>query len=285
MTASSEFVFGVRARKEGRQSLVVLDKSFLQAVGFAQLQHYVRNGWLFAAPDVFFYEHLRKWDEWRLANLRKLKTIERRVVLLPGIGEMFQAESRYLKPATQIIRMEKKRLVLNERFNSHGPFFELDSETKRISDRRTKEIEERLDTIVEVWRDFNRLPSLKEANDGEIPQRVKELSIQVREDIEDIRGFYRNHRIQAYPAAELIDIEWAFFRWHQVQLLGGLDFYESYGVATPFKRDKIFNDLLDLDYLVAAILVGGLASNDKRMVRRFKLLRPDGLVLKNILSL
>lgn len=91
-------------------------------MGLAQLQYYVQNGWLFAVPEIFFYEHLRKWDEWRLANLGKLKTIESRVVLLPGVGEMFQAESRYLKPGTQVIRVEKKRLVMSERFSSRGPF-------------------------------------------------------------------------------------------------------------------------------------------------------------------
>jgi len=128
------------------------------------------------------------------------------------------------------------------------------TETKRISDERTKEFEERLDTIVEVWRDFNRLPALKDATD-EVPKSVKELRIKVRDDVEDIRGFYRNHRIEIYPPAETIDVEWAFFRWHQVQLLGGLDFYESYGVATPFKRDKIFNELLDPDYLLPAVLI------------------------------
>jgi hypothetical protein len=280
MMARSELVFGIDAKREGIQTLVVLDKSFLQSVGLAQLQFYVQNGWLFAVPDIFFYEHLRKWDEWRLANLRKLKTIESRVVLLPGIGEMFRAESRFLKPATQVIRMERKRLVLNERFSSRGSFFELDNETKRISDGRTKEFEEKLDAIVELWRDFRRLPALKEAKDSEIPERVRELAIQVRDDIDDIRGFYRNHRLDTYPPAEIIDVEWAFFRWHQVQLLGGLDFYDSYGIATPFKRGKIFNELLDLDYLLPALLIGGLASNDKRMVRRFKFLRLDGVLLK-----
>jgi hypothetical protein len=205
------------------------------------------------------------------ANLRKLRAIESRVVLLPGVGEMFRAESRDLKPAIQVIKMEKKRLVLNERFNSRGSFFELDGETKRISDERTKEFfEERLDTIVEVWRDFNRLSPLKDAKDREVPDRVREMSIEVRDDIDDIREFYRNHRIDIYPPAEIIDVEWTLFRWHQVMLLGGLDFYESYGVATPFKREKIFNELIDLEYLLLAILVGGLASNDKRMVKRFK---------------
>jgi hypothetical protein len=262
------------------QVLVVLDKSFLQSVGLVQLQYYVTNGWLFAVPEIFFYEHLRKWDAWRLANLRKLKAIESRVVLLPGVGEMFRAESRHLKPATQVIRMEKKRLVLNERLNSRGSFFELDGETKRISDERTKELENRLDTIVEVWRDFNQLAPLKDAKDSEVPDRVREMSIDVRDDVDDIRGFYRNHRIDIYPPAEMVNIEWTFFRWHQVMLLGGLDFYESYGAATPFKREKIFNELIDLEYLLLAILVGGLASNDKRMVKRFKFLCRDGLVLQ-----
>jgi hypothetical protein len=280
MAASPELVFGIEAKKRGMQALVVLDKSFLQSVGLAQLQYYVNNGWLFAVPEIFFYEHLRKWDEWRLANLRKLKAIESRVVLLPGVGEMFRAESRDLKPAKQVIRMDTKRLVLNERFNSRGAFFQLDGETKRISDQRTREFEERLDTIVEVWRDFSRLPPLKDIKDSEIPERVREMSIDVRDDIDDIRGFYRNHRIDVYPPPEVIDVDWAFFRWHQVMLLGGLDFYESYGVATPFKREKIFNELIDLEYLILAILVGGLASNDKRMVKRFKFMCRDGLVLR-----
>src|SRR6516165_12256063 len=103
MAASSKLVFGIEAQKRGMQVLVVLDKSFLQSVGLVQLQYYVTNGWLFAVPEIFFYEHLRKWDAWRLANLRKLKAIESRVVLLPGVGEMFRAESRHLKPATQVI--------------------------------------------------------------------------------------------------------------------------------------------------------------------------------------
>jgi len=42
----------------------------------------------------------------------------------------------------------------------------------------------------------------------------------------------------------------------------------------------MIHELLDLDYLVPALLVWGLASCEKRMVERFRLLRPDGVVLK-----
>jgi len=74
------------------------------------LQYYVQQGWVFGIPDVFWYEHFRKWDKFRLANLVKLKTIERKVVLLHGIGEMFQAEANKLKPAAQVLMPRKVTL-------------------------------------------------------------------------------------------------------------------------------------------------------------------------------
>jgi len=40
------------------------------------------------------------------------------------------------------------------------------------------------------------------------------------------------------------------------------------------------HELLDLEYLIVALVVGGLASREKRMIERFKLLRPDGVLLK-----
>ncbi|HXR24308.1 MAG TPA: hypothetical protein VN742_03025, partial [Candidatus Binataceae bacterium] len=76
------------------------------------------------------------------------------------------------------------------------------------------------------------------------------------------------------------DEDWAFFRWIQVQLLGGLDFFASYGLEKIPNREKLLHELLDLDYLLSALLVGGLACRETRFLERFKLLRPDGVVLK-----
>jgi hypothetical protein len=42
----------------------------------------------------------------------------------------------------------------------------------------------------------------------------------------------------------------------------------------------MINELIDLDYLIPAILVGGLACREKRFLERFRLLRSDGVVLK-----
>ncbi len=134
--------------------------------------------------------------------------------------------------------------------------------------------------MIAIWRDFKTLPAFNDAPQTEMSNRVRELSLQIRDDREDIRGFYRNHRVPPWPEPELIDEQWAFFRWIQVQLLAGLDFFASYGVKIQPSLEKLMHELLDLEYLIMALLVGGLASREKRMIERFKLLRPGGILLR-----
>jgi len=271
-------LFNIETTNWPRRSFVVLDKSFIKGVSSAQLQSQVQQGWVFGIADVFWYEHFRKWDPWRLANLVKLKSIEKSLVLLPGIGEMFRAEAQKHRPASQVL--VGKRVTLNPKLREGGRFFELDGQTKEIASGRTMELEERLDDMVAIWRDFKTLPAFNDAGQSEMPNIVRELSLQIRDDRADIRGFYKNHRIPPWPEPELIDEQWAFFRWIQVQLLAGLDFFASYGVKTQPGREKLMHELLDLEYLIVALVVGGLASCEKRMIERFKLFRPDGVLLK-----
>ena len=215
-------LFNIESTNGSRRSFVVLDKSFLQGVSAAQLQYYAQQGWVFGIADVFWYEHFRKWDESRLANLVKLKSIEKNLVQLPGIGEMFRAEAQRHRPASQVL--VGKRVTLNTKLRAGGQFFELDGQTKEIASGRTVELEERLDDMIAIWRDFKALPAFSNATQAEMPNRVRELSLQIRDDREDIRRFYTNHRIPPWPEAKIIDEQWTFFRWIQVQLLAGVDF-------------------------------------------------------------
>jgi hypothetical protein len=260
------------------RSFLVLDKSFLQAMSPAQLRYYVQQGWAFGIADVFWYEHFRKWDSWRLANLIKLKSIEKSLVQLPGPGEMFRAEIQKHRPASQVLA--GKGVSLNPKLRAGSQFLELDGETKETAAGRTAELEIRLDDMVDIWRGFKALPAFRDAVPTEVPARVRELSLQIRDDREDIRGFYTNHRISSWPQAHEIDEQWTFFRWIQVQLLAGLDFFASYGTRMQPSREKLMHELLDLEYLIAALVVGGLASREKRMIERFRLLRPDGVLLR-----
>ncbi len=102
--------FGITISKP--PSCVVIDKSFLDGVSSAQLQFYVQNGWTFAMPEVLMYEHFRKRDDRRIANIFKLHSIEKHVFQLPGIGEMFRMEGKTLKPAITTLRAKTIEFII-----------------------------------------------------------------------------------------------------------------------------------------------------------------------------
>jgi DNA-binding ferritin-like protein len=68
--------------RQGSRSLVVIDKSYLQAVTAQELRFYAKHRLIFAVTEVLQYEHFRKWDPRRFANLVKLKAVEKHLALL-----------------------------------------------------------------------------------------------------------------------------------------------------------------------------------------------------------
>jgi len=258
--------------------LAVLDKSFLDGVKSAHLEYYVQQGWIFALPEILMFELLYKSDPRRIADLFKLHGIERNLVVLPGIGEMLRAEAEHLKLATTVLKAKSVEFIVAK--GPSGEYFELDPNALASTKERTAETKRKVFLLVSAWRDFVRIPALQDAKPNELPIRIQELREQIRDDIEDIRGFYGNHRDPTkQPAPELLDERWASFRYIQVLLLAGLDYFERYGAKTEPKAEKINNEILDLDYLVPALLVGGLASHDKPLLQRFKFLCPKGMIL------
>ena len=86
-------VFSIESPKGPGRSFVLLGKSFLTGCENGAIKCLAQQSWIFGIADVFWYEHSRKSDELRLANLVKIKSIESSLVQLPGIGEMLRAES------------------------------------------------------------------------------------------------------------------------------------------------------------------------------------------------
>jgi hypothetical protein len=269
------FPFGVKTSR----SFAVLDKSFLDGVNSAQLQYYAQRGWTFGLTEALMHEHFRKRDPRRIANLFKLHSIDGSIVLLPGIGEMFRSEAKTLKLACTTMRAERIEFRIQK--GTSGEYFELDGRALRSTEGRSRELKVKLRAIIDVWQlSLREMPELKNASPKELPERIKELSLNIRNDRADMRGFYANHRYADFPPPELLDEEWAFFRWIQVQLLAGLDFISRYGVASKLNEESMLHELLDMDYLICALLVGGLACRETRFVERFRFLRPDGVILR-----
>jgi len=261
----------------GSRSVVVLDKSFLDATGLAQLLYFVEKEWSFAIPEVLMFELLRKEDRQRAADLAKLDKISKHVVALPGIGEMFRAEARRRKPATEVLKAKQVTSIGTP--IAGGKSFELSPAERRATDDRKREVEEKGADLIEVWRALGQMEALKGASSTDLPERLDQLAMEVRDDRPSMRGFYVNHKAPVFPPAKLIDEKWALFRWIQVYLVAGLDFYRSYGLRTRPNAEKVMHEILDLDYIIPALLIGGIATCEKRMKKRFQFLRPDGVAL------
>lgn len=225
----SDSPFGIKTSRFPR-SFAVLDKSFLDAIASPQLQLHAQNGWTFGIPEALMYELMRKRDEWRTKNLLKLCRIQESLVRIPGIGEMFRAEARLLKPAPSVLKAHRVEFTLNR--STSGELFSMTPAEMRATEERTEQLKRTLPDLIGVWRSLGSMPELKDARPDEIPERLADLSRQIRDDREAMRQFYANHRRDTFPSPspELIDEQWAFFRWIQVYLIAGLDFFHSYGL-------------------------------------------------------
>lgn len=271
--------FPFRIKKPTASSrLVVLDKSFLDGINEATLKYLVQNGWVFAIPEVMMYEHLRKEDPRRTANMFKLHAIEKSIVILAGIGEMFRAEAQQLRPATQILCAKRMEFIVE--MSPSGKYFELDERSSSSVRKRTADLRGEMGGLVGAWNDIRGMADVKEASSNDLPEVFGHLAEKVRADREDMRRFYRNHRHAEFPAPEIIDEQWSYFRWIQVMLLAGLDFIKSYGVNVQPGDETLTHEILDLTYLINSLLVGGVASRDATILRRFRFLLPDGVVLR-----
>jgi len=257
-------------------SFVVLDKSFLDALSPAQLQYHAQQGIIFGVTDVLMFELMRKpGDDHRKRSLFKLSEVQG-LVLLPGAGEMFRAESKFRRPAPSVLRA--RRLEITPSSDSNGPFPMTPAET-RATEQRTADLRTKGHKILKVWRDFGSMPLLREASSTELPEKFDALKREILENRDSMRQFYANHTEAPLPAAQLIDERWACFRWIQVYLLAGVEFFGRHGLNSEPNQEKMLNELLDLDYTITAILAGGIASCDKTIRDRFRFLRPDGFIL------
>ena len=259
---------------------VVLDKSFLDAVSSPQLQYHVQQGITFGVTDVLMYELMRKSnDDHRRRSLYKLSDVQG-LVLLPGVGEMFRAEGKYRKPALSVLRA--RRLKITPGSESSDVPFSMTASEMRVTEERTAQLQnEKVPKIIEIWlNDLGSMPALKDTPQAELPEKLAALEHEILEDRGSMRQFYANHILPPFPPASLIDERWACFRWIQVHLLAGLDFFRRHSGNFDPNREKVMHELLDLDYTITALLVGGLASCEKRIVERFRFLRPGGVTLR-----
>lgn len=100
------------------------------------------------------------------------------------------------------------------------------------------------------------------------------------QDKDLIKAIYKQTSQSFFPKANIVDENWALYRKIQVYFLAALDYLFQFGDNNPNAvSKKIENEYLDLEYCITALVVGALASQDKKMIARFTSIKPDGIVI------
>ena len=109
---------------------------------------------------------------------------------------------------------------------------------------------------------------------------IDALMQKVGTDRECVLAIIDRFRTDKLPPTNLLDERWAIFRRTQMLLLSSLEFIRRYGAnSAKVTSRRLHNDVIDLDYLTAAVLIGAFATRDKIPRRFFRLACPDGVLI------
>jgi hypothetical protein len=157
------------------------------------------------------------------------------------------------------------------------PFLSEDIETLAKWETRTQE-------QVEMWKAqacavVRWFPELETYRPGQSAAQVTTAMEKVGAEHDFVRATYETFRRDEFPPAKLLDSHWTLFRHTQIHLLAALRYVRKYGPNTSVISKELHNDLLDIDYLVLATLVGGLASHDRASRDLFRIACPTGQLI------
>jgi hypothetical protein len=260
---------------DSNPELIVLDKSYLQGASPSAIAD-LCSQYLVVMPDALFYElmttsdYARRWCFNKLSGNNSIK-------LTRGIGDLLRYECQHIRPCTPLL---ERRLIQVLSFNPRLREAELRitadqevalTEWQNYFKGRVTTFREFFPKIIEYF------PKLTGYIPGQKPN-IEFIGIckkAVATDWDMVRKIYAAVQRDPLPPAYLIDPNWACFRWIQVWLTASLDHFAKYGENSGVLSDsEMFNEVLDLEYLITSALAGGLASRDKAMISRFKLLCP-----------
>ncbi len=204
-----------------------------------------------------------------------------------GVGDLFRFELGNRSPCMPLDGRFIVRVKLADSlFDSAGALTR--EQTQYLSAKETDLRAQTLDAI-RIWRSVDRFfPRLRGLNAGGDCEAVEEARRIIANDIATVRRIYDAIRQQwkatngfpaELPPANLIGPNWAVYRWLQVNLLAAIDIVSKYAAEIVPKAEKLTNERHDLDYAVTASLIGGLATKDQAMATRFRLLRPEGVLV------
>jgi hypothetical protein len=267
---------------------IIIDKSYLDAANRDQINSlYTKHSLLM--PEVLFYELMTTREESMKRCFSKFPARTNPVELIPNIGTLLRYELDTRQACTPIY---ERRLNITFEFNSllRDGTFSFTEEQRKAKEEEEKIVKEKTQEFFElammVW-EF--LPHLNGIPCSTFPKAVKSAKQELASNEDKVRQIYR--QLMEYRNTtnaiddSAINHDWAHFRWLQIRLIYSLDLLLSYKGKLPESASPKFwrrmeHDMLDAEYITLAALTGGLACNESKMLAIYKLVCPDGIVLR-----
>ena len=254
------------------QPLIVLDKSYVRAASTAEIEAACDNFCALMTEDLFF-ELISGDLETRTKCFQKFPCRDNPVELIPNVGTLLRFEKEARKPSS----LWKRRLRSTFRFNAglaDGQFILNEKQEQAIA-RWRDDLAQDVDHLIALGSSADRLfPALRGLRPGQRPEVIESLIGEIAVNMEGARQLYAHLKPPEFPPSAIVGRTWAVFRRLQVYAIGAVEYFAKYGDGiNKTNRDVLENERTDLNYLVVALLAGGLATGDKTIARRFRLLR------------
>jgi hypothetical protein len=263
--------------------IVLLDKSYFQGISANKVRELSASNELLM-PDVLFFEHISSSEPGRTRCFSKLPTVDNPITLVKNVGSLLQKELRTRRPAG---KPSDNRENLHFRFNSKlaEGSYTFDPPSQAALDESNEELKSDVSLLIEKMMLVPRFfPDLLKGNDKEREQEREAAEDFLAKEAEPIIEFLSQLEPplgQKSLHSAAITPSWTLFRWFQVQMLLAIDLYVRYSGTIPQPLTdnlykKLEHDVLDAQYLILGTLEGSFATRERKLIRIFELICPEG---------
>lgn len=262
---------------------VILDKCYLQGASRGEIESLLMRRRLVMSGALFF-ELMDASVSQRVSCFGKFPSVDNPVALIDNIGVLMRLELAQLSACG---RPSENAIEIRFRFNPEllNSTYQIPIEAIETMQSEREDLESDKFRLIDLSGTVASLfPGLLEGTDAQRLQCRNNAENDIA-DLTWIVGYYGQLRSPdpnaPFPDADLVGPDWAHLRWLQVQLLFSMDLFIRYkgslqNTLTDRVLVRIEHDVHDAQVLALGILEGALATREKKLMRWFKLLLPDG---------
>lgn len=265
---------------------IIIDKCYLQGTSMKLLQK-LSEEFQLLMPDVLFYELISCGEPHCSRCFKKLPQGPSPIPIVKHVGALLKRELHSGQPAgLPSDNLEVFEFIFNPNLSKGA--YELSASDKRAMSEIEDELKSDISNLLKKSQLVpNLFPNIKIVSTEKRKKNKEEIEAFIASGGTELRRFLSNLKLpngKSMPDENVLNESWALFRWLQVQLLFSLDIYFRYGAIDihnlTSKQNRDFeHDVLDAHYLIQGVMQRSFATKEKKLIRYFKLLCPEGILM------